>query len=362
MKIGILTFHCAHNYGAVLQCYATQEFLRSKGYEVEVINYRPQYLLDPYRLFNRRRVISKNPIWLLKSLIVEILMFSNRYKRFRGFEGFINKHLKIGKVVTREDLPSNCDVYIIGSDQVWNSKITKGFDPTYFADFAFEKGQKKYISYAASMEASVLNQEQREFYSKKLGTFDEISVREHQLQKLLQPLTTKRITHVLDPTLMVPSHVWDNLSSNKPNVDKYVVVYQVACNENTLRIATHLAKQIGAKVKVLVAWLEFKPMEGTNQIATPEDFVDTIRNAACVVTTSFHGTAFSIIFRRPFYTIKLNEGWDTRSSSLLDSLGLSDRLIEVSESPIFTSIDYSIANNKLEKLQLESQNFLLSNL
>ena len=362
MKIGILTFHCAHNYGAVLQCYATQEFLRSQGHEVEVINYRPKYLLTPYRLFDIKRFLHKNPFILLKLLVVQLLMFPARYKRFRGFENFIKKRLKIGQEVTKNSIPSKCDAYIIGSDQVWNSRITKGFDPVYFADFAFKKGKKKYISYAASMEASVLNQEQSEFYSKNLGTFDAISVREYQLQKLLQPLTTKRITHVLDPTLMVPSYVWNNLSSNKPNVDKYVVVYQVACNENTLRIANHLAKQIGAKVKVLVAWLEFKTMEGTNQIATPEDFVDTIRNAACVVTTSFHGTAFSIIFRRPFYTIKLNEGWDTRSSSLLDSLGLSDRLIGIGESPIFTSIDYSIANKKLEKLQFESQNFLLSNL
>lgn len=362
MKIGILTFHCAHNYGAVLQCYATQEFLRSQGYEVEVINYCPRYLLDPYKLFFKRRVVSKNPIQLLKRLIVEILLFPYRYRRFKGFEKFIHNCLRIGKVVTRESLPSNCDAYIIGSDQVWNPKITHGFDPIYFADFPFEKGNKKFISYAASMESKALNNEQIEFYKTALNNFDSLSVRESQLQKLLQPLTSKKIYQVLDPTLMVPTHVWDNLSSDKSNVEKYVVVYQIRIVPNTMRIAENIASQIGAKVKVLVASVRYKAGEGTDQTATPEDFVDTIRNAVCVVTTSFHGTAFSVIFNRPFYTIKLNDGADTRSMSLLDSLGLEERLIEINDTPKFSPIDYSLANQKLEQLRKESEDYLLNSL
>lgn len=362
MKIGILTFHCAHNYGAVLQCYATQEFLRSKGYDVEVINYRPQYLLDPYKLFNRRRVISKNLIRLLKRLAIEVLTFSNRYKRFKGFERFIHNRLQLGVAVTRDSLPSDCDAYIIGSDQVWNSRITQGFDPIYFADFSFEKGNKKFISYAASMESKTLTPEQIDFYTKSLQNFDSLSVRESQLQQLLQPLISKKISQVLDPTLMVPTHVWDKFSTQKTEGDKYVVIYQVRQNPNTMRIAEHIANQIGAKVKVLVAWLQYKAVEGTDQTATPEEFVDAIRNAACVVTTSFHGTAFSVIFNRPFYTIKLNDGWDSRSVSLLGTLDLEERVVEVNASPIFSDIDYSLVNQKLEQLRSESQEYLLNSL
>lgn len=362
MKIGILTFHCAHNYGAVLQCYATQEFLRSKGYDVEVINYRPQYLLDPYKLFDRRRVISKNPVLLLKLLVVEILKFSNRYKRFKGFEKFIHNRLQIGNAVTRDSLPSDCDAYIIGSDQVWNSRITRGFDPVYFADFSFEKGNKKFISYAASMESKTLTPEQIDFYTKSLQNFDSLSVRESQLQQLLQPLISKKISQVLDPTLMVPTHVWDKFSTQKTEGDKYVVIYQVRQDPNTMRIAEHIANQIGAKVKVLVAWLQYKAVEGTDQTATPEEFVDAIRNAACVVTTSFHGTAFSVIFNRPFYTIKLNDGCDSRSESLLGTLNLEERVVEVNASPIFSDIDYSLVNQKLEQLRSESQGYLLNSL
>lgn len=359
MKVGILTFYCAHNYGAVLQCYATQEFLCSKGHDVEIINYRPEYLLKPYLLFDIKRVLRRNPILFLKLIIVELLMFCNRYKRFRGFERFITKRLNIGKVLTKDTLPSDCDAYVIGSDQVWNPKITHGFDPVYFAHFPFPKGDKRYISYAASMEAKSLSDEQVEFFKNNLDSFDSLSVREDALQQLLQPLTGKPISLVLDPVLMAPPQIWDSFSSDKNSVEKYVVVYQVRNHPDTLRIAHHIAAQIGAKVKVLMAWVEFRPVEGTDQTATPEAFVDIIRNAACVVTTSFHGTAFSVVFNRPFYTVQLNDGSDTRSQSLLVSLGLTDRIVDVSASPNFTTIDYSLTNHKLEKLRQNSQEYLL---
>ena len=358
MKIGILTFHCAHNYGAVLQCYATQEFLRSKGHDVEIINYRPKYLLQPYLLFNIRRIISRNPILMLKKVIKEILTFHIRYKRWKGFEKFINNRLILSECVEKTSIQSKYDIYIVGSDQIWNNRITNG-DDTYFCKFPFEKGCKKYISYAASMEATTLDK--NALYKNLLNDFDAISVREKNIQNLLTPYTNLPIQHVLDPTLMVSPKIWDSLPSKSDNKDKYVVVYQVAENPNTIRIAEHIAEQIGAKVKILVAWIG-KSSSIKFQDATPEDFVDTIRNAACVVTTSFHGTAFSIIFNKPFYTIKLNAGWDTRSESLLKSISLEERLIGIDDTPIFSAIDYSDVNIKLEELRQESQNFLLNNL
>lgn len=360
MKVGILTFHCAHNYGAVLQCYATQEFLRGKGFDVEIINYRPKYLWKPYRVFARERFIRKNLFLSLKLLIVEFWVLYNRCKRFRGFEKFINKRLNLGKVVTNIKLPFVYDAYIVGSDQVWNPKLTHGFDPIYFAHFPFPKGDKRYISYAASMEAKSLSDEQVEFFKKNLCNFDSLSVREDALLQLLQPLTSKHITHVLDPVLMVSPQIWDSFSSDKKSVEKYVAVYQVRNHPDTLRIAHHIAAQIGAKVRVLVAGPVFRPVEGTNQTSTPEDFVDTIRNAACVVTTSFHGTAFSVVFNRPFYTVQLNDGWDTRSQSLLVSLGLEDRIVDVTDSPQFAEVDYLFANQKLEELRCSSQEYLLN--
>ncbi len=358
MKIGILTFHCAHNYGAVLQCYATQEFLRSKGFDVEIINYRPQFLLEPYKILNSKRVLCKRPILFIKKLLKEILFFRLRYKRWKGFEKFINTHLILSERFDKISIPSRYDIYIVGSDQIWNNRITNG-DDVYFCKFPFAKGNKKYISYAASMETTTLDNNTS--YKNLLNSFDAISVREENIQALLTPYTNLTIQHVLDPTLMASSKIWESFPSKTRNKDKYVVVYQVAENKNTIRIARHIAKQIGAKVKILVARIGRNTSEKF-QDATPEEFVDTIRNAACIVTTSFHGTAFSVIFNRPFYTIKLNNGWDTRSSSLLNSIGLKNRIIDKNDSPQFSTIDYSHVNEKLEILQKESQDFILNQL
>lgn len=358
MKIGILTFHCAHNYGAVLQCYATQEFLRSKGHDVEIINYRPQYLLQPYLLFNKKRVLSKSPIQFIKNLIIEFLYFKLRYKRWKGFNNFINKYLNLSEKVDGKTIPSKYDVYIVGSDQIWNSKITNG-DDIYFCKFPFEKGCKKYISYAASMEATTLDK--NALYKNLLNDFDAISVREKNIQNLLTPYTNLPIQQVLDPTLMVSPKIWEALSHKATNKEKYVVVYQVRGNNGTIRIAESIANQIGANIKILVANMVSKS-PNKFQDATPIDFVDTIRNAACVVTTSFHGTVFSVIFNRPFYTINLNDGWDTRSESFLKSISLENRLINLYDTPTFTPIEYNDVNKKLYLLREKSQDFLLNNL
>ena len=358
MRIGILTFHCAHNYGAVLQCYATQEFLRSNGYIVEVIDYRPEYLLNPYKLFNTKHLFDINPIRTIKNIIKYILTFRLKYRRWKGFNKFIYNYLNLSNRVYKRKIPSNYDIYIIGSDQIWNPQITNGFDPVFFGDFSFSKDSKRYIAYAASMESKNLNTEEKNFYKNSLRHFDSISVREIDLHKLLEPLIENNIKHVLDPTLMVSPNLWNHFKSYNPNHKKYVVVYQVMTNKNTLRIANNIAKQIGAEVRILTAWLQIKT-KNTFQDATPEDFVNTIRNAACIITTSFHGTAFSVIFNRPFYTIMLNEGTDSRSTSLLKSLGLNDRLINMNDSPTFSTIDYTEPNKRLEILRKESQDFLL---
>lgn len=357
MKIGILTFHCAHNYGAVLQCYALQEYLKGLGHEAYIINYRPKYLLSPYQLIDKKRILSKNPLKVIYNIIKETILFIIRYRRYKGFEGFINKHLNLTKIVRKDAIPSDYDAYIVGSDQIWNPKITRGFDDIYFCNFPFPKGNKKYISYAASMESKSLENKAKSYYEQMLKNFDHISVRESDLLQLLQPLTTTSIKHVLDPTLMVQPSIWNKLISNHIPNEKNVVVYQVRNNKNTLRIAKHIAQQLGAIVIELTAWVMMKQWKAF-QDATPIDYLNLIRNASCVITTSFHGTAFSLIFNRPFYTIKLNDGADSRSNSILTALHLEDRMISTDSLPTFSEIDYSIVNNRLNKFRKYSQCFL----
>lgn len=361
MKIGILTFHCAHNYGAVLQCYATQEFLRSKGYDVEIINYRPDYLLEPYRLL-KKRIRYRGFIRFIKDIIQELIIFPTRYQHWKGFRRFITQRLLLSQPIDDNSLISaDYDAYLVGSDQIWNPNITQGFDKAYFCDFSFEKGTKKYIAYAASMEAKSLDLEKEWFYRRQLKRFDAISVREENLMKMLSPLVDTPIIHVLDPTLMAPVEVWNNLLSTPLIQEKYVAVYQVVYDDATLRIASHIANQISAKVICIVpnmANISFYTRH-YRQKESPQGFVNILRNAACVVTSSFHGTAFSLIFNRPFYTLRLNKGWDDRSTSLLNQFGLQGRMINTTSLPVFSEIDYSMINPLLDKLRKVSQDYLI---
>lgn len=356
MKIGILTFHCAHNYGAVLQCYALQEVLKGMGHTVEVIDYRPDYLRIPYDVISLRRIWSRNPLRLAKRIISETLSFPQRILRHREFERFINRYLNLSKST---GIPSDYDVYVIGSDQIWNSKITNGFDGVYFGYFPFPKGKRKYIAYAASMEAESLDRVAKDYLRKALNNFDAVSVRETHLAALLQPLTDKKISVVLDPTLLADASVWDSFLGSKPLERKYVLVYQVRVDEATMRIANHIASQLGAKVVTISSYSTWKRSKHLYWAESPQAFVNWIKHASCVVTTSFHGTAFSIILNKSFYSLALGSG-DTRSASLLKLVGLEDRMIDKSALPSFQQIDYAgrQVNDKLAKYRNASRTFL----
>lgn len=362
MKIGILTFHCAHNYGAVLQCYALQETVKQMGHDVEVIDYRPQYLLTPYNIFNKHRILSKNPILVIKHCIREIFILAVRLKRYKAFNKFIVDRLKLSHPIIKHDIPDSYDTYIMGSDQIWNPQMTQGFDPIYFGYFEFQKGPKKYISYAASMETKLLDDKSTNFYLDALNNFDAISVRETRLAELLQPFTTKKIETVLDPTLLVDRSIWNRIALQPSIKRKYVLVYQVRYNKNTLCIAHYIANQIDAIVIEITA---FPSMFSKYKLqsSSPEEFLGLVSNAACVITTSFHGTAFSIIFNRPFYCLQLEDEGDTRAQSLLKSIGLCDRMIKSNESPKFTEIDYNDEINKrIFQLREDSLNYLRNNI
>ena len=357
MKIGILTFHCAHNYGAMLQCYALQEHLVSMGHSVQVINYQPTYLLKPYNVFDIDRILSKNVFKMIKNILRELFMLQKRIRRHRAFNHFLKNNIRISKLCDKQTISDDFDVYIFGSDQIWNPKITDGVDGMYFGCFPFPKGQNIYISYAASIGLDSIDSAYGEILKENLKNIDHVSVREEAMVKLLKPYTDKQIKVVLDPTLLVSKAIWNKLPDNVKRRN-YVLVYQVREDPNTMEFAQHIARQLNADVVKLVAWVRRKSVNGEDSSASPEDFVSYIKHASCVVTTSFHGTAFSVIFNKPFYCLKLGGGIDNRSRSLLSILELDNRMIDKNERPTFSSIDYSLANKRLEHMRYESNSFL----
>ncbi len=359
MKIGILTFHCAHNYGAVLQCYALQETLRGMGHEAEVIDYRPEYLLAPYRIFSLKRIASRNLAKVAKRSVCELLLLGRRIARHDAFERFIVSRLSLSRRVDAEGIPIDYDVYVFGSDQIWNPKITRGFDPVYFGEFGHSKGNRRHVVYAASMEAKELSDEERAFYVSALRNFDSVSVRESQLATLLQPLASRKVETVLDPTLLAGAGIWDAIAVRPRMSKRYVLVYQVRTNPNILRIASEVARSLDAVVVEVTAWQSVAGGKYKKQCASPEEFLGWVKYASCVVTTSFHGTAFSVIFNRPFYSILLGDGSDTRSVSLLRNVGLEDRMVSKDSSPVFSGVEFSGANERLAALRKESEQFLI---
>lgn len=355
MKIGILTFHCAHNYGAVIQCYGLQQYLRSLGHEVYVINYKPKYF-DFYKIPEITISNTPNLKAYLKGKIRELIIGHIRKKRFLAFEDFINQKLNLIPHIDNSDY-SDFDAIILGSDQIWNPGITGGrYDEEYFGSNA----KCKVISYAASSRSTNLTAEQSDYLKSHLPKISSISVRETSLMNLLQPLTSKSITTVIDPSFLPEVSAYENLCRPINRKRSYVLVYEVDRHSDTYRIAKEIAQSLDADVVELVSCVSYKYFSDRfDQIGGPIEFLSYIKNAECIVTTSFHGMALSLKFQKNFYSIRQGTDADLRTESLLTKLGLLSRFIFMdSKVDSYTQLDYSTILPRLNEELNYSKGFL----
>lgn len=353
-KIGIITFHLSINYGAVLQCYALQHILSSNGMDVSVIDYHPDFNKRGSSIIYRNAILNK-----LRKWYIELREYTpKRHPWRRSFSKFVNTELKLSRKCSYKTIPATYDYYVIGSDQMWNYKITGELHPAFFADFTFEKGNKKYISYAVSMEETALKQDLREKFIDYLNNFDAISVREETLLKIIQPLTEKKIYRTIDPVLLTDRSFWDKFSCNPKISDPYVLVYQVRYCPDTMRIAREIAKQIDARVIELASNMNVPFTPETLGVQSPAEFVGWFKNAECIVTTSFHGTVYSMTFEKPFYMVNIGDGWDSRMVNLMHTCGLEERIVSPDSSPMFSRIDYEHTNCMLQEMRQESMSFI----
>lgn len=354
MKLGILTFHCAHNYGALLQCYALQEYLKSLGHDVSVINYRPWYLVSGYLRSSLHYWISRTPKYIFSKFLSELKVHKARARRFDKFDDFINKKFHLAPYSKDMDF-SEYDAIFIGSDQVWDKAICGGtFDPVYFG----EKAVCCIISYAASNKMSSLTDEDKAYFKSRLERFTAIGVREKRLQELLQPLTNKEVVHTVDPTLLAGPLLTDGIEDERLVKDKYVLVYEVVEHSEVIRTAREYAKSHGYKVVLLSAYLMTTELDIRDQEALPSDFVNYIRHAECVFTTSFHGTALSIILKRKFYSFRQHTNSDIRIESLLNVVGIQNRFIDMGAPIDNTDVDYTNAYQNLNRSVDSSRLFI----
>ena len=322
MRIGILTFHAAHNYGAVLQCYALQTYLERLGHEVEVIDYRQRFLLRVYQIYDWRRFISINPLKCVQKFVRECRLLRSRRKRHATFDKFISSLLHLAPISTITGHPY--DVIFVGSDQVWNTALTKGYDPYYWG--AFPKPlHTRLFSYAASMEDHPSDEKCRQMLP-LLHNFSQVSVREQALAMRLHQQCKIPVTSVVDPTLLLESSAWSSLAGQRILPKDYVLLYEVHSSVRAERIARQVADELGAEVVMLASLLDANKTKFSIE-ASPITFLNLFKYARFVVASSFHGTVFALQFARPFVSVKANNSKDGRVANLLVQLHLEDRFI-----------------------------------
>ena len=333
MKIGILTFHCAHNYGAVLQTYALVTYLRKNNYDAEIIDYKPKSLTMSHGIMPWRRISRLNIIRKVIFVLRILPFLTVRKERSDKFQSFIDSlPLSTRKYTETDSEVTGYDIIICGSDQVWNPSITNGFDK-FFCGSVSHKG--KFISYAASTEAKRIISDDYKKYKEVLSNFENISVRESELKNILQPLINKEITKVIDPVFLLSANEWQKVAIKPTFTDKpYLLVYQVKRDDRVLDMANKYAALHHMCVVEVTAEAEYKKMKNRILTASPFEFVGLFANASCVVTTSFHGTAFSIIFNKPFKTVLFNAPGDGRALDVMNTFGIENSTVNVDSGDI----------------------------
>ncbi len=366
MKLGIVTFHSAINYGAVLQTYALQEECKNYTEDCYIINYRPRYIEKNYSFFPVRYNINGEKIVGLsqfKKLLNNIYNANTFFEKKRKFMTFIENNMNLTPIIKDGKDINNLDFqYIIcGSDQIWNPEIAEGLDEIYFGNTGSDNKHIR-ISYAASIGKKEIKNEYISEFSDLLNGLDYISVREKSSVNQLKLICDKNIQCVLDPTLLVDKKIWYPFVNKTITSSKYLLIYRM---ENNPAIDV-LANQISGMLNLSI--IEIGPKNLKYFVnhrlisnAGVEDFLSYFYNASFILTNSFHGTAFSIIFNKNFYSI-LHSNLGVRIKDLLEELQLSDRIISPTEVNLdyesLFSIDWNKTNLILEKMKENSINFI----
>lgn len=365
-KVGIINFACADNFGAVLQAYALEKIIRDHGFDSETINFKPKYIMGQYNSFNNIDVAIKSLRLhsVLKKIFLGFKNMKKEKKRRNCFRDFREKNMVLSKkeFYTPSDLLNDnldYDFFITGSDQVWNPIFKKNIGNSFFLDFAPENKPK--IAYAASIAENVDKSMSNE-YKVLIGRFDHISLREISSVPFVRSLINKEVKVTLDPTLLLEKDDWQYVLKEPLLDDKFILVYDLEYSEDLVYIANEFANRLGYKIVSYSKKLNFKNGSRSFKYEGPSELLGYINNAELVLTNSFHGTVFSVIFQKQFYTIPHT----TRGSRMIDflnTLNLSDRIIQSRAIPgVEFSINYNSVNEKLDVLKKDSLEFLLNGL
>ena len=357
MKVGIITFHRARNYGAVLQAFALMTYITKnfKNADAKIIDYRCKFIEEFYTL--------RNPQKGIKNFIKYFLSKNTIKKRNATFQDFIDTKLKLSLPCDMSDIKYlSFDKYIAGSDMIWHWHTHEGielFDDSYFLNFV-DDASKKY-SYASSFGTDKIPQKYNSHYRKLLADFQFISVRERSGIEIVKNLTGKESSCNIDPTLLFNHEDWKKIAI-PPKENRYVILYEVGgISQDMKETAVYIAKKLKCKLITLFSEYDLKQYLLTkNGIFgfSPCEFLGWINNAEFVVTNSFHGTAFSIIFHKYFLSEINTWSKNNRSLELINLLQLQDRILDRKKIVIDNPIDWENVDLILDAERKKSFNLL----
>lgn len=353
-KVGIVTFHRALNYGAVLQAYALQQFLAKNGIENEIIDYISPAIEEHYKPFH---VVKGNYI---RAIARGFLCSGIIYKKKKRFLAFRDKYLCISPSYHNIEELRECNsiykYFVAGSDQVWSPECVD-FDENYFLTFSVS--QKKF-SYAASIGAKKIPDSMEQEYYNRLHDFQAISLREEEACSILQKSISVEPKVHLDPTLLLNEENWSMITGEKPHSLPYLLLFNVEKPIEDIEFAKKIAHERGLDIIYINDRTVVKDKEIHYVVApSPEEFVTYFKYASCVVTNSFHGTAFSVIFHKDvFVELENLKKRNVRSEALLAMLGIEGRDIsEIAKLDKNRPINWDKADAVITSKRLESINY-----
>ena len=337
MKLGIITMHNVLNYGSALQAYALQRALDNIGIENEIIDYK--FLKETTKDKSFRNYIEL-VINFIKNAILGFPLQKKKYK----FRGFYNENFKLSKI---EYSPSSIklnpppyDIYMVGSDQVWNPKHIKG-DDNFLLSFVSDDKIK--ISYASSFAISELPLDQIDMYASNLKCFKTISVREETGKNIIEKLLNKKAFVACDPTVLLTKEHWLAIAnqSTLKLPEKYILVYELNYMFDPYPDIVNIIDKVQEMLNLPVIYLDgrkeyaFRKNSKIIKSAGPSDFIKLVSEATFVITTSFHGTVFSTLFDKPLYgVVKSRCNEDSRIISYLTQIGGEKSIISYNENII----------------------------
>lgn len=356
MRIGILTFQRTNNYGGCLQAYALQLVLLKQGMQCDIIDVADSSLsLQPTA---KAGIAARVLDMITKAGSTVIKRLSNN-----AFDNFRRKYFRFSVPVTPETIPSlttQYDLFVSGSDQVWNYNITGNLE-IYLQSFIANNHCRR-GSYAASFGFDALPESRRGQYRKALSQFEYISVREPEGARIVHDLIGREAKVTLDPTLLLNHQEWLMIAEPLPIHNEFIFVYQLGLSRRLLDFARHLAHRTGLQL-VFVPFPVGRFIRGRwYPTLSPAKWIWLVEHARYIVTNSFHGVSFSINFQKTFY-VDLSENLSSlgsRITNLLNIAGLTERIIPnegITNVPL-NDIDYTHVTPRIAQARDESLAFL----